>query len=114
MSVCDHARRHGVDPDPLPTSVASPSVKLSTAPWSRPPKYISIFRFDMGRPSRLQPPSGAEYQDQCGEARGDEQRREPEAGGDADVAFAVEAPAEAADEIDHRIEQADGPPERRQ
>ena len=32
----------------------------------------------------------------------------------ADVALAVEAPAEAADQIDDRIEQADRPPERRQ
>src|SRR5271154_2940098 len=83
------------------------------------PTRISIFRFDsFGRAqlaaSRLQAPSGAEYEDQRREARGDEEHREAEADGDADVALAEEAPAEAADEIDHGIEQADGAPEWRQ
>src|SRR5277367_5017450 len=65
-------------------------------------------------PSRLQPPSGAKDPRQNPEADGNEQRREPEARGDTDVALAVEAPTEAADEVDHGIEQADCAPERRQ
>src|ERR1700691_6507983 len=63
---------------------------------------------------RLQAPSGAEDPCQNRQTYGDEQRREPEARADADVALAIEAPAKAADQIDHGIEQADRAPERRQ
>jgi hypothetical protein len=45
----------------------------------------------------------------------EELRRHSEADGDADVGNAVEAPAEAADQVDDRIEQGDGLlPDRRQ
>src|SRR6185437_14538016 len=64
--------------------------------------------------SRLEAPAGPEDPGQNGEAQGNEQDGEPEAGRDADIAPAIEAPTEAADEIDHGIEQADGAPERRQ
>src|ERR1700739_1954989 len=64
--------------------------------------------------SRLESPTGAENPPQQEQADRNEQRREAEAAPDADVALTVKTPAEAADEIDDGIDQADGAPERRQ
>ena len=67
-----------------------------------------------GAPLRPQPIAGAENPPQHRQAYGDEGRGEGEAADDADIAAAIEAPAETADQIDDRIEQADRAPERRQ
>src|SRR6185312_5660128 len=57
--------------------------------------------------SRLEAPAGAANPAKHGQAQGNEQDGEPEVGGNADVALAIKTPAEAADQIEHRIEQAD-------
>ena len=58
----------------------------------------------------LQPVAGPEHPADDGEAEEEEAQGRREADADADVGGAVEAPAEAADQIDDRVEQGDRPP----
>ena len=62
----------------------------------------------------LEPIAGLEDPRYDGKADGEEQADHGEAGGRAHVGDVEKAPAEAADQIDHRIEQRHAPPERRQ
>src|ERR1700724_3174609 len=65
-------------------------------------------------PSRLETISRLEDPPDDDEADGEEQRRHGEAHGDTHVGDFEEAPAEAADEINDRVEQAHGLPYGRQ
>src|SRR5690242_3078339 len=58
--------------------------------------------------------AGAEHPPHDGEAEREKRQRHCNAHGHAHVGDAEEAPAEAADQVDDRIEQGDGAPERRQ
>src|SRR3954452_19040271 len=66
------------------------------------------------RGSSLEPVPRLEHPAGDREAERQEDERHGDAQPDADVGDAVEAPAEAADEIDHRIGKRHGAPERRQ
>src|SRR5579863_7152545 len=65
-------------------------------------------------PSLLQPVSGPEDYDDGDETEREEDQRHADADADRDVAFVIEAPAKAADQINYRIEQSRLPPEWRQ
>src|SRR5580698_7048067 len=62
----------------------------------------------------LQPITRLEYPGDDRQAGRQEQKRHAEADPDADIGDAIETPAKAADEIDDRIDQRQGAPERRQ
>src|SRR5258708_27409537 len=62
----------------------------------------------------LEPIAGAEQPPHDRQAKHQEQPRHGKADADAHVGDLEEAPAEAADQVDHRIEQGDGLPGRRQ
>src|SRR5688572_29597759 len=63
---------------------------------------------------RLDAPAGLENPPDKNEAGREEDERHAQAYRDIDVGRAVKAPAEAADQIKHRVEQRDGAPDRRQ
>ena len=64
--------------------------------------------------SGLQPVAGLEHPPDHRHAQREEHQRHRDADGDIDIGHLEKAPAEAADQIDDRIEQCDRPPERRQ
>src|SRR5688572_13863539 len=67
-----------------------------------------------GGGSALQPVAGTEDPVHDTEAEQEEAKRGGETHADGDVRRPVETPAEAADQVHHRIEQAERAPERRQ
>src|SRR5215207_1927059 len=72
--------------------------------WRAPPKSF--------RSSVLQPVARPEHPDDGNEAGGQKRQRHPEADAHAHVSEPEEAPAEAADQIEHGVEQGDGSPDR--
>src|SRR5882672_10753019 len=65
--------------------------------------------FDNGN-STLQAIPRPEYPRHQGQVQDEEPQRHRETDPDGDIRCAIEAPAEAADQIDHRVEQAEGTP----
>src|SRR5262245_27806258 len=111
-----------VDPLPLvpPTVITgqpgrAPSRPKTSATRSRPSAIALGCCFSMyssqsesgrgtARILRFQAVTGPEDPGHDYQARGQESQDYREAGGDVDVGGAVEAPAEGADQVDHRIE----------
>src|ERR1700678_4572565 len=83
----------------------------------RPPRTGSSRNVvSWGNPTRsiLQPKSRLEHPDDDAEANGQETHGHGHAGADAHIGVAVEAPAEAADQVHDGIEQTEDAPGRRQ
>src|SRR5690606_6429006 len=93
-----------------------PSWYAAATPTARRPMRWSpcLLRNPRSLALRLEPIAGPEDPGDQAQTQAEERQDHGEAGAQADVGDAVEAPAEATDEVHHRIEQRHGLPERRQ